>query len=179
MFGKGNREKIYKLVGKIGDEYYGVDSLFEHAPDSEGKVLKGAVGTVLVAITEEEYKFRTSQDQLEERFEDYWRQIVANGDTELSLSEWTKYAFENDGDESVFDIAWDYGQEVIDFLVAQGEFEKDEVKFFEAVGGGRCFNQERVNAFDTIYDADLLRRIAKQEGFDASIEVTIANTVTV
>lgn len=137
-----------KLVGRTGDEYYFCDYIFTHADD-----FKGATGSVLRPVSKAEYEERTSQEELEDRFSDVWREAVASGSTTDSLSVWVEQAFDIDGDEMVFDLSysryWDQLREL--------GFNDEEYPLFECTGGGRCFSKDI--KFDEVYDQGLLNKI--------------------
>ena len=142
------QDDFNKLVGRIGDSYYFCDYIFE---DSNG--FKGATGTVLEPVSKQQYEDDTSEDRLEERFEDCWAEAVKAKQTEQSLANYAKEVFAVNGDESVYDFSgYDSWEQLRDI-----RFDEDNYPCFTCTGCGRCFYSNMV--FDTIYNVELWEKI--------------------
>lgn len=148
--------QIKKLVGRIGNEYYFCDTLFEHTDD-----FKGATATVLQPVSRDIYEERTNPDNFDtqEYFEDCWRQAVQAGMTTDSLESYVKMILDIDGDEAVFDMSgydyWDDLRKTIPTLT------EENYPIFECVGGGRSFSPDM--KWDEIYDKKLWQQIKEIE----------------
>ena len=71
--------KYNQLVGRIGDEYYFLDYTFHHGDD-----FKGATGSELSPLTEDEYNERVESYFDPENMRDSWRQAVSDSSTDLN-----------------------------------------------------------------------------------------------
>ena len=137
-----------ELIGRIGDEYYYLDGVFEYT-DS----FKGATGSVMRPVTPEE---------AEQRREDWddgdemWKQAVEAGNTTLGADEWHEMVMDVDGDEVIFDFSYcdTYGEDLLERL---GE----EYELVECRGGGRCFDYDM--KWDELFNTKLWEMIRQYE----------------
>jgi hypothetical protein len=161
-----------EVVGVTPDgEVYILDYVFDHG---NGHV--GAVGSILRPVTQNEYDEATGIDGLVERFEDVWRMMVADGNTDSSLEEWAQSVHRYDGDEAIWDHSdydkWDEAR----YYVAQLEAYQDEVEeangnlenafpVMESIGGGRIFDRfdAMVDMFERMPNTELWFEINRYE----------------
>ncbi len=143
-----NKESYYKLIGKIGNEYYFLDETFEHS-----KNFKGATGTILAPVTQAELDERWEAENMREQ----WQDAVDAGMTNDGLEDWIDYVKRMDGGESILDES---GANLYDQLRAIG-VKEEEYPFFDCTGGGRCFRQYLI--WDKLYDPKLWKVIKKFE----------------
>ena len=136
--------KYNQLVGRIGDEYYFLDYTFHHGDD-----FKGATGSELSPLTEDEYNERVESYFDPENMRDSWRQAVSDSSTDLSLSDWIELVKDTDGEENVIDRSYadTYGEELKKRL-------GDKAFEVECLGGGRCF--EAGMKFDEVFNQKLV-----------------------
>ena len=146
-----NEETKYnKLIGKIGDEYYFLDHTFNHADN-----FKGAVGSTMQPLTEEEYNERVDNYFDVDNIREFWQQAVEADKTDMGLDEWIEFVRNTDGEENVIDRSYpNYGEQLKKLL---GE----EVFEVECTGGGRCF--EKKMKWDKLFDEKLWEEIKKFE----------------
>jgi len=148
--------QIGKLVGRIDNNYYICDTLFEHADD-----FKGATATVLCPVSQESYENRTNPESpyVLEWFEKIWQRAVANGVTVEGLEDFAAQQLRNCGDEAVFDFSgdnyWDLLREAVP------ELTEEDYPVFECIGGGRSFSPDMM--WDKIYDNELWQQIKEIE----------------
>jgi len=150
------KTKIGKLVGRIDNEYYICDTLFEHADD-----FKGATATVLCPVAREDYEDRTNPngDYAKDYFEDCWREAVQVGNTTGSLANYAKMILAINGDEAIFDFSgYDYWELLRE---AAPELTEEDYPVFECAGGGRSFRPDM--EWDEIYDKELWEQIKRIE----------------
>jgi len=150
------RTQIKKLVGRIGNDYYFCDALFEHTDD-----FKGAIATVLRPVACEDYENRTNPNNPDviKYFEDCWRQAVQTEITTDSLEYYVKMILDIDGDEAVFDFSgYDYWD---DLRAAIPELTEKDYPVFECVSGGRSFSPDM--KWDELYDEKLWKQIKEIE----------------
>ena len=141
-------QKIGKLVGRKGNEFYYCDYIFEHG------TFKGVVGSVMTPIGSEEAKDR--RENWDEDGE-LWRQAVQEGATELGINAWHKMVLDTAGDDVVFDLSYadTYGNDLLEFL------NNVEFELVECIGGGRCFYTDM--KWDELYDKELWEHIKQAE----------------
>jgi len=145
-----------KLVGRIDDEYYICDYLFN---DECCDNFKGAVGTGLRPISKEEYEERTSPESIQEYLEENWRQAVAQGFTTDGLEEFADGIVMSGGDETIFDFSgYDYWNLLRE---AEPKLTEEDYPVFECVSGGQCFSSDM--KFDKVYDKKLWQQIKEIE----------------
>lgn len=148
--------QIGKLVGRIENEYYICDTLFEHADG-----FKGATAMVLYSVSRSMYEERIDPENPDtlEYFEDCWRGAVQAETTTEGLEEWVKTVLNIDGDEAVFDFSgYDYWEMLREFVP---ELTEEDYPVFECVGGGRCFRPDM--EWDEIYNEELWQKIKRTE----------------
>lgn len=144
--------KIKKLVGRIDNDYYVCDTLFEHADD-----FKGATAIVLCPVTRNDYEDRINPKNPDtiDRFEDCWKMAVQAGTTTDSLEDYVGMVLGIDEDEAVFDFS---GYEYWELLrEAVPELTEEDYPVFECIGGGRSFSPDM--KWDEIYNKDLWEQI--------------------
>ena len=142
--------KYGKLVGRKDDEFYFLDDIFNY-----GDGFKGATGTRLRLVPQEEYAERTSQESKEEYARGFWQTAVADGKTDDGLTDWMEY---NDiGDDFMFDLSY---AEYWPQLRTVG-YSEEEYPIIECTGGGRCFDSDM--EFDEVYAPELIKLINKVE----------------
>jgi hypothetical protein len=143
-------QKTYNiLVGLRGSEFYVLEYTFDY-----GDGFKGAVGSIHVPISRDEYDYRTSIEGVAERYEDVWRDMVANGKETRGLDDFVKDIINSDGDEAVFELS---SLDVVKQIRDKTGYTEDEYPVFEYIGGGRCFYSD--DGFDEIYEPKLLKLI--------------------
>lgn len=144
--------QIGKLVGRIGDDYYICDTLFEHADN-----FKGATATVLCPVSRSVYEKRIdpSDSDTIEYFKDGWRGAVQAGMTTDGLEEWVEMILDIDGDEAVFDFGgYDYWELLRETIP---ELTEEDYPVFECIGGGRSFSPDM--EWNEIYNKELWQQI--------------------
>lgn len=146
--------KIEKLVGRIGNDYYFCDDLFEYT-DS----FKGATGSVMTPVSKEDYDERTSDESLRDSYKYIWVETVKAGNTEESFTDWLEDVKDNDGDEAFFDLGEYQYAEALRKLIP--ELTEEDYPVIENTGAGRIFDTDL--KFDEIYDQELLTKILEQE----------------
>jgi hypothetical protein len=142
-----NQKTYNKLVARKGSEFYILEYIF-----NDDEEFKGAVGSVHVPISREEYDYRTSIEGVAERYEDVWRDMVANDKETRGLDDFAKDIINSDGAEAVFELS---SPEIRDQI--QSKIGHTEYPAFECVGGGRCFNYD--DKFDEVYEPKLMKLI--------------------
>lgn len=144
--------QIKKLVGRIDNEYYICDTLFERADD-----FKGATATVLCPVSKDIHEQRTDPTDSDtlDYFDNLWVCAVQSGDTKEGLEAFVEELLSINGDEAVWDFSgyeyWDLLRETIP------ELTEENYPVFECVGGGRSFSPDMKR--DEIYDEDLWQQI--------------------
>ena len=151
------REKIEQVVGRTTDgEYYVLDYVFDETTDN--KPFRGAVGSVMRPISIREADEAMEVENATDRYEDVWRECVANGDETRSLDDFVESILMSEGIEAMFDLSYySIGEEVAKLYneeLPEDHDEKDEAEFSECVGGGRCFSHSL--EFDKVHRQDLL-----------------------
>lgn len=148
--------KINKLVGEKNNEFYFLDYVFD-----EGNNFKGAKGTILVPISQEEYKERTTTPGLAEWLKEAWKYRFENDQTALGLEEWAEEVYSIDGDDAVFDLSYsntDFWQQIRE---VEPDLTEEDFPLFECIGGGRCFSKNM--EFEKVYNPELIELINKYE----------------
>lgn len=148
-------EKKYgKLIGKKGDKYIFLDYVFKDG------TFQGATGTVMRPITKDEYDERTDPGNIQDNYENIWRETVHAGRTTEGLEDWIDTCIRIDGvDDVAFDTSYWRGP-MWDQLRELG-YTEEEYPVFECTGGGRCFTS--TIEWDEIYDHKLWKLIQKYE----------------
>jgi len=141
-----------KLIGRIGDEYYFLDYTFEHSDN-----FKGATGSVLTPLTEEECQERNDQASEDSEMVEFWKQAVEADRTTDSFQDWLEMVKEEEGEEAGLDDS--YRAEYMPIL--QELLGEDEVYTTDCTGGGRCFNPKM--EWDELYNPELWEIIKKAE----------------
>ena len=138
-----------RVVGRNGQEIYILDYTFKH---DDG--FQGAVGTVVVGLTQEQVDYMYSDEGLLERWHDA---LDPNGDkTEKKFL-----------DEINNEILWGnfqpFEQHHDDEELLTLQYSKDNnFVAFEYIGGGRCFKEDQT--FEEVLNEELLKEILKYEG---------------
>jgi len=143
-----------QLVGRIGNEYYFCDYIFEQDTD-----FKGATATVLSPVPKETYDdiMDPESDAAKDRFEELWVESVKSGTTELGLLDYIaelNYTADDCFDPSGYDL-WDSLREAVPSLT------EDDFPVFECIGGGRSFRPDM--EWDEIYNPELWAKIKAVE----------------
>jgi hypothetical protein len=145
-----------KLIGKTEDGYAFLNDVFEYSDN-----FKGATGTVLCPISEEEYEERTDRDSLIDRFEDIWKECVYAGKTTLGLEDWVDEVIRIDGaEETAFDTSYWRGQMWDDIREKTGQTEK-EYPVYECTNVGRIFSKNM--NWEELYEPELWKLIQEYE----------------
>ena len=148
--------KYNELIGRIGDEYYSLDYIFENG-EMNGKPFKGACGSCFSPVTKEEADRRNEEARTISRWNEYvdfWRDSVAAGKTTDSFEDWIELVIdEADGPCISFDASYP--------MVAEKVAEKAGTEYAECTGGGRCFKAGM--KWDELYRPDLLKLILEVE----------------
>jgi len=156
-----NREQIdyNKLIGVIGDEYIFLDYVFKH---NHG--FKGATGTSLVAISQDEYEERTDPENIKERYEDAWRETVRLGKTTAGLNEWVSIIIYNDGvEECAFDTSY-WNSDMWTEIREKTGHTVEEYPVYECTRGGRMFKKDM--QWDELYEPELWKLICEYEDWE-------------
>ena len=143
-----NSRDYNKVVAYNEDEIYLLDYTFSYADG-----FKGAVGTLVRPVTEQEYNERLSREGLAETAECIWRADAGSTyGTELGLEEWIDENLE-ELRESAIEL------QDLEVLEAAG------LHYFaaEIIGGGRVFHEGWDEGL-TVVDRDLLEVINTIEG---------------
>ena len=146
------KTKYNKLIGRIGNEYYFLDYLFF---DNDG--FKGATGTIMYPMTENEYDDRVKNYFDPENIKELWEQAVKSGKTTLGLNDWIELVKNTDGEENIIDRSYteSYGKILKKKLGEKKAFE------VECIGGGRCFDENM--QWDEMYNEKLWKKIQEYE----------------
>ena len=142
---KTKRKEVFynKLIGKIENEYYFLDRTFD-----EGKNYKGAVGTIVEVLTEEEYNERVEDYFEPENMKEFWQQAVERDKTELSLEGWISLVIENDGEEIAIEEGTEEQTDTLKELLGEDKVFKTDIR-----SGGRCFYKDM--KWDKLYNKEL------------------------
>lgn len=171
------RENINKVVGRKGHEYFAVGDFFEHGGENP---MKGVTGSSFHPVSKAWVEQETDIDALKERFADYWVECVKSGNTELGLEAFAESLYRADGYEAVYDLSYpDLGEEAARLYNArleEGHDENEEAEFSECMGGGRMFDAYTLLTLDEVFDEELLKRVAEQEGINLHAVWTIRLT---
>lgn len=152
---KEERKNFNELIGRIGDRYYFLDSLFKHS-DS----FKGATAHIVEMVSKSEYEDRKDPTNLEDEYKYMWKDAVANDQTEESLSEWVRDLA--DDDEFIFDTSFYECAEKLRELFPK--FNYEDYPIHEGTGCGRSFSVDM--EWDELYNEELWEEIKKYEGSD-------------
>ncbi len=131
---------------------YMEEATFTDKHDDDG--FQGAVGTVVVGLTQEQVDYIYSNECLLERWYD---------------------AFNPDGDKTEEEFLEEINNEINwgDFVPFEQHYDDEELLTlqyskdnnfvaFEYIGGGRCFKEDQT--FEEVYNEELLQEILKYEG---------------
>jgi hypothetical protein len=147
------QKNISKLVGRIGNRYYVCDYVFK---DDD---FQGAVATVLMPISLEQYEDAQDMDNLKERFCDLWAEAAKDGRTEDSLEQFCQSILDCDGDESLWDFS---GYKYWDEIRKQvPELNEKDYPVFECISIARSFRADM--KWDELYDPELWKVIKQYE----------------
>jgi len=173
------REEKAKLIGRIGDEYWFVDSVFKH-----GDGLAGCTGCQVYPVSADQADEALSFDNMADRYADYWAEQykdAAEDDCENcggypdedgcencgypSLESLCNDIARADGYDAVFDFP---GHEYTDILegILVTEDDPDAVEFADCGGCGRIFGHaahDFKDRFDEVYDRKALVAILAYE----------------
>jgi len=147
--------KINKLVGTKDNEFYFMNYVFK-----DGQ-FQGVTGAILVPISQEEYKERTTNPGLAEWLKEAWKYRFENDQTTLGLEEWAEEVYSIDGDDAVFDLSYsntDFWQQIRE---VEPDLTEEDFPLFECIGGGRCFSKNM--EFEKVYNPELIELINKYE----------------
>lgn len=147
-------QKYNKLIGRQGDEYIFLDYLFKQG------TFHGATGTRMRPISQGEHSERTDPDNIKDRYEDIWREVVSSGKTTEGLDEWVDMCIRIDG---VNHMAYDtsYWMSEMWGQLREIGITEEEYPVIECTGGGRCFDIDM--QWDELYDEKLWKLIQKYE----------------
>ena len=165
----GNKRiKFDKLVGRVGDDYYFLDDIFEY---KDG--FKGATGTIVNPVNNSYYEYATSEDGILERYMDAmgaeeWMQTLNldeedfdNEDDKIKAIENGIYELHRMGYLNPFE-EFDYKMEEQMRELPQFS-DSNEYPLFEVIGGGRIFGADV--KFDEIFDNELYKKVKQVEEF--------------
>lgn len=157
------RTKGAVLVGRKDQEYWFIDSVFEHGTD-----LAGCTGMVVYPISEESADQLLEPENMKDRFEDAWEETFKESVRDdcrdccfgvneegceycgyPSLLSWCGGIADCDGIDSVID---DAGYEYTKALVEKGV----DAEYTDCCGCGRIFSREDVDDFDEVYNRKAL-----------------------
>jgi len=186
MSKSSRRTNGVKLIGCRNDEFWFVESVFDH-----GDGLAGVTGLICNPVSEVQAEEMMSLDNLEERFVDYWEERykvavdedcpICNGEPQEdgcddcqypSLRSFCVEIANCDGINSVIDFP---GQEYVDALVAIGE----DAEYADCAGAGRIFGNcgqdgpMSLDSFDKVYDRKALVAIVAYEDGAVSYEYAV------
>ena len=147
---KKEETKYNKIVGRIGNDYYFLDYTFLHSDN-----FRGATGSKLSPLTEDEYNKRVEDYFNIDNMREYWQQAVEAKKTDLGLDDWIELVRDTDGEEYIIDRSDEPYAEILREMLGHEAFE------VECVGGGRCFKKNM--KFDEVYNKKLVKEINKFE----------------
>jgi len=173
------RTNGWVLIGRIGNEYYFVDSVFEHRDD-----FKGATGTILRPVSAEEWEWASDRENVAERLSDYWY-CLAKDQASSDCPDCKGYpdpdeGCENCGVQSLDDLVDDairydgIGHIMFDESnCCEGSDSFDELgiehECTDCIGGGRIFGRDNYKEgapfreFDEVYNRKALVAIQALE----------------
>lgn len=138
-----------QLVGRKNDSYCFCDYIFK---DED---FQGATATILRPVSKAEYEQRMDPDNVQDNFEELWRESVQSGRTQDGLVEFVEEILAVDGDEAVFDFSgcnlWDKLREAVP------ELTEEDYPVLEYIGGDRSFSSDM--EWDEIYNQELWEKI--------------------
>jgi len=151
------------LIGRKGEEYWFLDSVFWHGSD-----LKGCTGTTAYPVSEEHAEYLLSADNMGDRYGDVWeegyssycREDCENCSTGVdeegcedcgypSLKSWCAEIAQYDGIDAVIDNP---GNDYCEAMVEKGA----NAEYADCSGCGRIFGRNGVNEFDEVYNRKAL-----------------------
>lgn len=152
MENKRTQQNYNKLIGRIENEYYFLDYIFY-----DGKDFKGATGSVMSPLTEDEYDERVDDYFSYENMREFWQQAVKAKRTDLGLDEWIEEVKNTDGENGVIDDSYSasYGE------ILKEKLGNEKAFMIECVGGGRCFDKKM--KWDELFSKTLWEAIKKSE----------------
>jgi len=141
------------------DEIYICNYVFRDT--MHDKLFCGATGSVLVPVSQEYIDDRNDPDYLSEELGCLWQENVAAGNTEVGLAEWIDELLS----ELHYGEEYFFGHDTSDVHYVSDEIKEryfPEAVTFECIGGGRCFNIDRLE-FKIVLRPDILEEIIKVE----------------
>lgn len=129
-------------------EVYTLDHTFHYSNNT----ITGAVGSVVVPVTNKEYETSTSQEEVTNYAKDIWKEQVRFDCTEQSLEEWVEDAY-NELIECMFEES-PVTPELPEAYYNKLGISKDDVYLWQVVGYGRIFHDFELSDI-TIVDNDL------------------------
>lgn len=178
------------LVGRLGGEYWFIDSVFRHSAD-----FYGCTGTTVCPISQEQADEALSIENLEERFEDCWRESAAGAIQEdceycagepqeggcedcgyQSLLVFCEQIAQHDGYDAVFD---DPGSGYHEALSKLPEL-AGQVELADCSGCGRMWTRVSYADFDEVYNPAALKAcLAYEKGaisYDDAVRVIFGSS---
>jgi len=155
-----------KLIGRIGDDYYFAESVFQHSAD-----FRGVTGYVVRPVSPQEYAWASDRENVAERL-----QSCYDGDTDSPAFEsWVDDAIAFDGIDSImFDQS--FGCAASDAFEALGI----EHECTDCIGCGRIygrFDGGNHIEFDEVYDPAALGAILLMESKEGTLTLEQAGRV--
>lgn len=148
------QKNIKKLVGRIGNEYYFCDYIFNN-----DDTFHGVVGTELRPVSKEEYEETMNIENAKDYFKDLWTEVMKDGRTESSLEDYCQNIIDCDGDEAFWDFSgYEYWNELRE---AVPELTREDYPVITCTGGGRSFGADM--KWDKIYNKGLWEVIKQIE----------------
>lgn len=144
------RTEYNKLIGRIGEKYYFLDDIFQYDDN-----FKGATGSVLIPLTEEECQEINEQANDDSELTDFWKQAVEADRTTDSLEDWCEQVRDEQGEDAGLDPS--YRAKYMQIL----QKIKPDTYTTDCVGGGRCFDIDM--EWDEIYNPELWELIKQAE----------------
>jgi hypothetical protein len=151
------------LIGRKGQEYWFIDSVFRHRAD-----FFGCTGSTVYPVSKEDAENAMSPDNLAERCCDYWAEITKDsvmkdcdncrcGPDEdgcehcgyESLSDFCDKVAQKDGYHAMFEFPGHAYQEAM-------EEKLGPLEFADYSGGGRIFGRDGWDDFDEVYNRKAL-----------------------
>jgi hypothetical protein len=169
------------LIGRRDGGFWFIDSVFDCGD------FAGVTGTVCYPVSEDQAEELLSQDNLEERFGEYWEDRFKDAAQEAcshcegypqeegcddcnypSLSDFCAQIAQYEGIDAVIDYA---GDEYTEALVAIGE----DAEYADTSGCGRIFDSADLDGWDEIYNRKaLVAALAYEDGavsYDYAVRV--------
>lgn len=144
--------KYNALIGRIGTDYYFLDYIFK-----DGENFKGATGTVLETLTEEEVKQRNDDYLSEDEMIGQWREAVYAKATIEGFYDWLEMVKDELGEDAGIDSSSEseYSPILREILGEEAVYRTN------CTGGGRCFSVDM--QWDEIYNQELWEKIKEIE----------------